>query len=511
MNLNSKQSFLKVCLIYLAIAFFVRLPTLFNGFYNDEIFYSTVAQRMLEGINYYEGIVDHKPPLINYIYMIFVWIAGWKAVYLAHYVATLILVATSLCIYKISNCIYKSFPISLLAGIIYLVAMSSGNPTDIGDANAELLFNLPLSLCFLCFIIYRQISGKSRWIYLAIAGISAGISVLIKQHPVFILMSLPVFILFFSKETISTKLKEIFWILFWSIVPVGILALELYSNGTLDDAIYWMTKFTVDYLGNHKKGFDLIFFFIKRFSQHVLLGQLGLWSAFALWMIFRSKTIKILDGFGELVFLWFVFGFLAVFPGYRFYGHYFLHYLPPLCVLTSAMIYDVYLNLKIRRKFVIAMSILFFLPFLYGWVGMWPMYLFSPNNHVKAYPELVSYLSENTRPNEKVEVWSKVSFIPFYVEREGCTRFIDKRFVTGHYSSKEALLKSKTNEKDQQDHLQMFLFDLEKCKPMWIVDMSPNIDVMQSMESIPPLKKFLNQNYKIVDTVKGSLIYKKIN
>ena len=62
----------------------------------------------------------------------------------------------------------------------------------------------------------------------------------------------------------------------------------------------------------------------------------------------------------------YTFGFLTVVPGYHFYGHYFLQWIPAVCLSAAAFIYTVEevlilkFNLKISAKYLILTTLLLF-------------------------------------------------------------------------------------------------------------------------------------------------------
>ena len=71
-NILSMQKFLsrnKIILIVIAIFVFLRIPSLFEGFwYPDEGFYAAQAEAILKGKELYIGAWDHKPPMMVWIY-----------------------------------------------------------------------------------------------------------------------------------------------------------------------------------------------------------------------------------------------------------------------------------------------------------------------------------------------------------------------------------------------------------------------------------------------------------
>ena len=132
-----------------------------------------------------------------------------------------------------------------------------------------------------------------------------------------------------------------------------------------------------------------------------------------------------------------------------------------------------------------------------------------PEPQSKTFGGLINSISELTKPDERVEVWGNVSLIPFLSQREGCSRFIDKRAVTGYYSSpgKDMPFK-KSGATPIATHVEWFVADLKKCKPAIFIDMSEIFPVLPSPFAVDVLGKYLDENYFYLETIDKSRVYR---
>src|ERR1044071_8998995 len=93
-----------VTVIIIAIAVFLRSPTLLQSLYNaDEGYYSIIADDTLDGGMFYRTAVDTKPPGIYYVYLAVFKLAGKNNLLAVHILAILVVIATALVVRRIGT------------------------------------------------------------------------------------------------------------------------------------------------------------------------------------------------------------------------------------------------------------------------------------------------------------------------------------------------------------------------------------------------------------------------
>ena len=114
----------------------------------------------------------------------------------------------------------------------------------------------------------------------------------------------------------------------------------LLAIGSFDEFWYWIYEHPSKYVSKIEwsEGQNYLLFFAKRvFRGYELSAILPVLALPAMFFI-RSMNWK--PKLFALLFL--IFGALSIFPGMRFYGHYWLHFFPAWCFLTGILGYGIY-------------------------------------------------------------------------------------------------------------------------------------------------------------------------
>ncbi|MFH0800099.1 MAG: hypothetical protein V2A66_07970 [Pseudomonadota bacterium] len=511
----------KLALVLLAAALFVRLPGLFCGFYNpDETCYAAIGQRLLEGKFLYLQIIDHKPPLIYYLYALFVFIGGNKAILVAHAAMIAIVAATAYAICHIADflnviaspkgeaiplspgdCFVAAAPrndshVGLLAAILYIVGTSLGKPNDVAAANAELFFNLPLTLSLLFAIVSLD---RKKLRFIAASGAFAGIAVLIKPQAAVAPAATGFFLLFASGLAIRQRLKSAAAFAAFLSLPLGLAAFFLSANGSLSAAWYWGVTVNSLYMEGHEGGAVMALRFFKQ-SLYMFSEEFALWIPLILWPFLKNRGDRIISGNGRLIAIWLAASALAVVPGFRFYGHYYLQMLPPLSILSACAALKLLSAAKAKRALVASWCAVIAIPLVYSWI--WATPLIGKGLEPEENAGLISYLKEATRPGEKIEVWGRFNGIPFLAGRENGTRFLNKNLLSGSFRRKKLV-------RMPDAHWDMFFADIEKNKPEWFVDHS-GVDMKDApINLFPKLADYIESHYTLKAEVNGSTVYRR--
>ena len=220
----------KIILIVIAIFVFLRIPSLFEGFwYPDEGFYAAQAEAILKGKELYIGAWDHKPPMMVWIYTlagIFDWDVGYVVVKLMNISAG---VFSLLVFDKLLFRVGINFKLKSIILIIFTLLL--GTPILEGNLASSEVFYMPATLSILYLSLF------SRRPYLV--GMLLSYTFLIK--PQAFLESLAIILLVaifdFWKKRKKFDFKYYFKVFLTAFLIVGSYLVYLLIKGTFDDFV----------------------------------------------------------------------------------------------------------------------------------------------------------------------------------------------------------------------------------------------------------------------------------
>jgi hypothetical protein len=195
------------------------------------------------------------------------------------------------------------------------------------------------------------------------------------------------------------------------------------------------------------------------------------------------------------IYWWLVGSLCASLVGGRMYGHYFVLFVPALCVLGGVGVDEERWLPRILA--VPAIGFFVFAILLEGATGhFWSR---SPD-----YFQASHYVKERTAPNERIFVWGW--FPGLYVEADRCpsTRFVYTHLLSGS-TSHEA------RGHNVPEAWEMLMSDLEKNPPPFILDTSLRGYSFEEFppENYPELWKFMTERYHLDKEIEGVRIYKR--
>ncbi|NET24895.1 glycosyltransferase family 39 protein [Okeania sp. SIO1I7] len=351
-NINQK---LIVFLAFLLLSFFLRFWTLFVSVLDkDESIYVLGADSLLNGNLPYIEIWDNKPPGIFILFSLTMLILG-KSIVSIRILSIIATTFTSYFLYSIGAVIDKKqgVKIGLLAGALYAI-FSLHN--DGAAANAEILFAPLVTGAFLLLFQNKKLSN----IKVFLIGLILGIGMQIKYLVVMDVLGLILLGSLFQKEEAESRkekrnlqnnfqtidiFKNISFSLFkfyiilgaGLILPAVIIAVIYQFSGYFDEYIYATLTANSKYVA--MLNFSWSDFFSRLRKQvlgNILLWLCLFWSPVYLFVFARDKLKQ--ERNLIYLFLWFSCAFLAVLLSKRFYNHYFLQLLPPLCLISSYVI-----------------------------------------------------------------------------------------------------------------------------------------------------------------------------
>ncbi|MCL2927815.1 MAG: glycosyltransferase family 39 protein [Trichodesmium sp. MAG_R01] len=310
----------------------------------DESIYILGADSLLNGNLPYTEIWDNKPPGIFILFSLAMLIFD-RSIVSIRIISILATTFTSYFLYRIGATIdqKQGEKIGLLAGVLYAI-FSLHN--DGAAANAEIFFAPFVTVGFLLLFRNRQLSN----IKVFMIGLIFGIGMQIKYLVMMDTLALVLLGTWFRKERkIKEKEKEglikilnstlKFYIIFGIglILPAIFIAFIYQFYGYFDEYIYATLSANSKYVAMLDFSWsDLVSRLRKQVLGNILLWLCLFWSPIYFVVFARGKFKQ--ERNLIYLFLWFSCAFLAVLLSKRFYNHYFLQLLPPLCLISGYII-----------------------------------------------------------------------------------------------------------------------------------------------------------------------------
>lgn len=417
----------------LIATFFIRWQFIDLPFDRDEGTYIYAGQQILRGAIPYVDFYEIKPPSIFYSYALLIAIFG-STVKGIHLAFTAVVLLTQILLFLLLKRHINSFAAafgSIVAGVISFV------PSFYGFAAlSEHLINLCLVLAFL--LLQEGLDNK-RSVWLAASGFAFAWMVLIKQTTV---IFLPAYLFLFwilsrekSDKGYGHLLRRLGLIVGGGLLPAALFALVFLVQGNFEQFIFWNFKWPQIAYGSEmtwESGSKVLMINLGvmwyEIKYILALGCLGL----ILGYLHRSNRKMAI-----FLSIWFFCAFLFTVPGFRFYKHYFLVFLPiiaSMCALGIATLTQVMSKTKFKRLsdvpgiavMVIATLLLFNGPtslFFKGTEEGIMRYSYGDN----PFPEvrtIAQHLNTVIKPEDKLMVFGSEPEAYVYTKRASPTRHI---------------------------------------------------------------------------------------
>jgi hypothetical protein len=527
--------------VLIAFAALFALNLLLRVFYlrydfvsGDEGVRALTAVRLLEGARLYADIVTDKPPGTTVFYATIFALFG-RSMAAVHLAAGVWNFATAAVVYLTAVLIYNRRT-GLWAALFVTYFSTNYMTQDMMAANTELLMALPYTAAFY-FFVRASINGQSRrrtiWLNLALAGAMTGIATLFKQVGVFNLAFFAMYEVFeayttwksivsgrgdWLKQKSRSSLFRLSVIAAGFVLTLALFVLWLISQGTLSDFWRNAVELNMFYIGSVPRSLwfkylvgrtlSYIFFNASLFCLAILAG---FYAAKRFNKDERDLSAQSAQISADLmVALWAVASFAAVFPGGRFFGHYFIQLLPALCLLGARgvkLLFEQISTVEHKRRARIIVAALLLL-FIVGLVR------FHQRTAILAYETLTGTntgrtdgwgMTEREREAEIIarDVRSRLSegealYIWDYALdiywRTGCrpaSRYLTPYYITGQFT--DAADKAvDPNVQFFQEARQHLIEDLNRERPRLILDVHGTMLKLP----YPEITEFMRKNYR---------------
>jgi 4-amino-4-deoxy-L-arabinose transferase-like glycosyltransferase len=488
--------FAALAIILLTVA--TRLPLIQHPqAFDDEAAYSVVANAIVDGGRPYVDAIERKPPLLFWTYAAIFKLAGkynWIAL---HVVALIWTLATMAGLYVIGRTLFDRTT-GLIAALFYSIFQPWLEPRDLAF-NGELVMNLPIVWAWA--IALRPNSSRLRpELLLSGALLCAGF--LLKQPAAIAAVPLGIYLLLPSYRA-SRGLTQMASIIHAAMLTAGLvgalgaMALVLYEQGILREAIYWtIFAHAVQYVFWDKGVLHTLAFVAA--CLPVVLGAVMSLRDSRLW---TGKSAERTALFGLLVA-----SAIGTAAGARFYFHYYIQLIPPFALLAAPYYAGLWsdktpathwlLRPKITYRW-LALTIVTFS--LAHWVAL---------SFFRKPTETGQYLLQHSNPNDRIFIWGIMAKLYLEAQRSPASRYIMTFPLTGHAFGgvipgdnprSRIVLGAWTNLEQ----------DFARHPPAYIVDVQEGGNARYPVRDYPILARLLEEKYEPVARTRQGVIYRR--
>jgi hypothetical protein len=475
--------------VLLVLTVGLRLPAFFVQVFNsDETFLATQAEVINEGGRLYEDATDRKPPLVPYLYAATFSILSTSALWSVRVVAMLAVALTALLLALEARRRYGD-KAGWLAGILFILASVAFAPQDGQAANFE-VFMLPAMTA--AVVLAARDRPRS-------AGVAVAIATLAKQTGAATL--LPVLYLVWR----ARGRRGIGGAAVGFTIPIAIVAL-LVGPGEL---LFWTVLGNGSYFGLGSASAYVLGLFAVMTLAFIGSNLAIVWSLPRAWRTRKvPSTARIdgglpSDGFAGAdtdLWIWLLSAALSVAVGFRFFGHYYLQLLPPLCLLSAGVL--VTRGPRLLRATVVFASVSALSFSLLGfWVRPW-------GDNPK-YQMVSHYLDTHTSVSDHIFVWGHMPEIYWASDRRPASRFITNGFIVGDWGSRPA--GDISTNVPTPGALAQTMDDLRAHPPKYVLDTSSAAfrgSQYYPMSKYPGLRRYVDTRYEYIETIDGIAIYR---
>lgn len=476
---------------HLIALFLVNLGLRFSSFLtpftsDDEAAYAAMAQILLKGGKIYQDAVDHKPPMTVWLYSGVFSLFGEYNMVAIHVGLILWVFATACVLGKIAEH-FAGRNARWGAMLFYILFSTTLRDYDALAANNELLMNLPIALGV--FLLLRRQFLPS--------GILLALAVTVKYQSVFPAVSFVLYSLW------QRKWREGGLFILGGGLVAGLVVGISFLQGSWPDLIFWGILYNMSYVAQGLTGVEVASRFLRRSLETML-------PAMIVWLLgFKTVFTKA----HPLLILWLVSSILAMLPGGRFFGHYFLQPLAPLAVLAALAMPRLWEVANRRWRYLILASLVIPVAIFVTLAFRRTQMLRIVNEREPDYAAVGHRVQQLTTPDDRIFVWTNSPQIYYYAKRTPGTRFTFCNYQSGQSPATPAEddANADTTLYQLSESWDLLMKDLAEKRPVLFVDAThAHFDDFgkSPVEKFPRLVVWLRDHYTLVDEVKGVRLFR---
>ena len=467
-------------------ALLVHVPALRTEPWNsDEAYLATEAQVLMRGGALYVDSVDRKPPIVPFIYAAGFSVTGGSDGLLT--VRLFAIAASALAAWLLALEAQRRVGDARagpIAGLLFLGSSAAFFPKDVQTANFE-VFMLP------AVIGAVMLAGRGRPLA---SGLLLGVGALVKQTA--LLTLLPLAWLAWHggargaedrpPSELPSRIRSLAVLGLGCAAPILIAALGFGWH----DFVYWVFTGNDSYLDVSGA---------LGFTARLGLLQTGLFLVAHVAVIVLAAFAWPRRRENADLWLWVVSGSVAVLSGLRFFGHYYLEVLPPLCLLACRPLLGASRRVVVGAAVLIAVS-----------VACFALPTFDPTRSrtQQISVDLAAYARAHTARDDRILVWGHLPEVYWRSDRRPATRFGTTGFLTGQSGGRPPSRAGM--EYAAPGAWADFDADLHTHPPALVFDLAP-ADIRNARYAppadFPRFGRYLQRSYRRVATVDRVTIY----
>lgn len=385
--------------LFLVLSLLTHLPGFTRRLWNqDEAFLGTQARVLADGGQLYVDVVDRKPPILPYLYMLAVELGDDDAILLMRGLGVVAHAVTAVLLAAIARRLWGRRA-GFAAGVLYLLASVGLGPEDTQLATFEIFMLPPL-----VGSIYLALRGR-----FGAAGLAIAAATLVKQVAGATMLPLLVIAWRTGRSGRTGALRASGTLVLAYVVPIMACAFVF----GWDRFWFWVVTGSGEYLD----ATGAIPYALSRGAGNLALLAVADLALVALAVsAIRSRSVAL------EWWLWLLSAVGAVCVGLRFFGHYYLQIVPAL-VLIAVGALRVYGKRSWQAVIAFsAISALVFTSLGFAWPDT-----SGRNAHSASVASAIRALSE---PDDRIIVWGMYPEVYWLADRLPATRFITAGFLT---------------------------------------------------------------------------------
>jgi hypothetical protein len=483
-----KKSWIFLGLVLLFVVF-VRVRLLDVPLERDEGEYAYMGQLILQGVPPYSESYNMKFPGTYLMYAVIMAVFG-QTIEGIHIGLLLVNCAAILLLYLLARNMVADFPAALASGTYAALSLSSSVFGFAAHANHFVV----LPALGGTLLLISALEKEKLPLYFS-SGALLGISVIMKQTGIFFVLFGGTYILwshFFSRrsglpvERMKSRPVHFYQLGAFSLgalLPLFITALWLYGAGVFERFWFWTVVYASKYAAQVSLPEALVRF--KNSFFQVADGFFLFWVAAALGVIvlFFDKRPRAARNYKGFVFLFALFSFLSILPGFYFRAHYYITLLPAVSLLVG--IFMEFLSSGrfafVKPRILTLMGAGIFIAAAAIGVIQQRDDLFADNpvrlsglmysgNPFPESMKIAKFIQQKTTPDDRIAVFGSEPQIFFYANRRSATGYIYTYSLMENHKYALAMQKE-------------MITEIEASKPKYIVDVAAGASWSQQEKS----------------------------
>jgi hypothetical protein len=384
-----------------------------------------------------------------------------------------------------------------LAGLFYVLVSAWGAAGDVQAANTELFLNCPL--CLAALLLVPLLRGATPQVHLRLiaAGVITAVATMYKYQAGLAGCAWAVTV-FMSGGSMWTRLQRLTSLAAGFIFIAALYLGIFYVGGVWDAFTYWGWEYNFHYM-------SILSGWMKAWNAF----RYTLWTAF-LWIPLLLCIKKPTRPLAALALPWLAMMLLASGAGGRFFPHYYLMALPPVCLLAAQ---DAWQLEGWRRKLSVRLGLAFVVFFI---ALSWSWYALKPNHQRSdtTYRAIGAWVQAHSALEDRIFVWGNSPQIYYYANRIMGTRFAFCVYHTGKIWGTPLYDLDATGTEAFSDPRAWteLMEDFKNEAPLYIIDGGAghlNLYDRHPIARYPDLARWIESRYRIVEWVVGVPMYRR--